>query len=37
MVKFGLLAMALGDGIFWMVSLEKATKQIYTVGKRDNL
>jgi short-subunit dehydrogenase len=27
-------AMALGDGIFWMVSLEKATKQIYTAIKK---
>ena len=27
-------AMALGDGIFWMVSLEKATKQIYSAIKR---
>lgn len=27
-------AMALGDGIFWMVPLEKATKQIYSVIKR---
>jgi short-subunit dehydrogenase len=27
-------AMALGDGIFWMVSLEKATRQIYTAIKR---
>ena len=27
-------AMALGDGIFWMVSLEKATKQIYRAIKR---
>lgn len=27
-------AMALGDGIFWMVSLEKATKQIYSVIKK---
>ena len=27
-------AMALGDGIFWMVTLEKATKQIYLAIKR---
>jgi short-subunit dehydrogenase len=27
-------AMALGEGIFWMVSLEKAVKQIYTVIKK---
>ncbi len=27
-------AMALGDGIFWMVSLEKATKQIYAAIKK---
>lgn len=27
-------AMALGDGIFWMVPLEKATKQIYSAIKR---
>jgi short-subunit dehydrogenase len=27
-------AMALGDGIFWMVSLEKATRQIYSAIKR---
>jgi short-subunit dehydrogenase len=27
-------AMALGDDIFWMVSLEKATKQIYTAIKK---
>ncbi len=27
-------AMALGDGIFWMVSLEKATNQIYSAIKR---
>ena len=27
-------AMALGDGIFWMVSLEKATKQIYSAIKK---
>ena len=27
-------AMALGDGIFWMVSLEKAAKQIYTAIKK---
>jgi short-subunit dehydrogenase len=27
-------AMALGDGIFWMSSLEKATKQIYTAIKK---
>ena len=27
-------AMALGDGIFWMVSLEKATKQIYRAIKK---
>ncbi|WGH75003.1 SDR family NAD(P)-dependent oxidoreductase [Tenacibaculum tangerinum] len=27
-------AMALGDGIFWMVSLEKATRQIYAAIKR---
>lgn len=27
-------AMALGDGIFWMVSLEKAAKQIYSAIKR---
>ncbi|WP_299107911.1 SDR family NAD(P)-dependent oxidoreductase [uncultured Tenacibaculum sp.] len=27
-------AMALGDGIFWMVPLEKATKQIYTAIKK---
>ncbi|SNR17304.1 SDR family NAD(P)-dependent oxidoreductase [Tenacibaculum jejuense] len=27
-------AMALGDGIFWMVSLEKATKQIFKAIKR---
>lgn len=27
-------AMALGDGIFWMASLEKATKQIYTAIKK---
>jgi short-subunit dehydrogenase len=27
-------AMALGDEIFWMVSLEKATKQIYTAIKK---
>jgi len=26
--------MALGDGIFWMASLEKATKQIYSAIKR---
>jgi short-subunit dehydrogenase len=27
-------AMALGDGIFWMASLEKATQQIYSAIKR---
>ncbi|WP_299712109.1 SDR family NAD(P)-dependent oxidoreductase [uncultured Tenacibaculum sp.] len=27
-------AMALGDGIFWMVSIEKATKQIFKAIKR---
>jgi short-subunit dehydrogenase len=27
-------AMALGEGIFWMVSLEKAAKQIYTAIKK---
>lgn len=27
-------AMALGDGIFWMVSLEKASKQIYSAIKK---
>lgn len=27
-------AMALGEGIFWMVSLEKATKQIYSAIKK---
>ncbi len=27
-------AMALGDGIFWMASLEKATKQIYSAIKK---
>lgn len=27
-------AMALGDGIFWMVSLEKATRQIYSAIKK---
>lgn len=27
-------AMALGDGIFWMVPLEKATKQIYSAIKK---
>lgn len=27
-------AMALGDGIFWMVSLEKAVKQIYSAIKK---
>ena len=27
-------AMALGDGIFWMVSLEKAVEQIYTAIKK---
>lgn len=27
-------AMALGDGIFWMVSLEKATEQIYNAIKK---
>lgn len=27
-------AMALGDGIFWLVPLEKATKQIYTAIKK---
>lgn len=27
-------AMALGDGIFWMVSLEKATKQMYSAIKK---
>ena len=27
-------AMALGDGIFWMVSLEKATNQIYSAIKK---
>ena len=27
-------AMALGDGIFWMVSLDKAAKQIYSAIKR---
>ena len=26
--------MALGEGIFWMVSLEKAAKQIYTAIKK---
>lgn len=28
--------MALGDGIFWMASLEKASKQIYSAIKRKN-
>jgi len=27
-------AMALGDGIFWLVSLEKAVKQIHTAIKK---